>query len=187
MFSFRIDDEVELRLFEERHAEQFYALTEQNRAHLRAWLPWVDGTTSPEDTRAFIKGALQQFAHNNGFQAGIWVAGAPAGAIGFHYLDWTNRKTELGYWLGDAFQGRGVMTRACRALVDYAFDELDLQRVEIRCAVENMRSRAIPERLDFRQEGVLRQAEWLYDHFVDVVVYSVLAREWRSVAEERTS
>ncbi len=186
MFSFRIDDAIELRLLAERHAEQFFALTDQNRTHLRTWLPWVDRTTSPEDTRAFIKGALQQLADNNGFQAGIWVSGEPAGTIGFHYLDWMNRKTELGYWLGEAFQGKGVMTRACRTLVDYAFDELKLQRVVIHCALENTRSRAIPERLGFRQEGVLRQAEWVSDHFVDLIVYGVLAGEWRSAAEDKT-
>ena len=71
------------------------------------------------------------------------------------------------------------MTRACRALVDYAFSELGLNRIEIQCAVQNVKSRAIPERLDFTQEGVIRQAEWLYDHYNDHVIYGMLAEEWR--------
>ena len=71
------------------------------------------------------------------------------------------------------------MTTACRAYVDHAFTRLDVHRVEIRCAVENRRSRAIPERLGFRLEGTLRDAEWLYDHFVDSVVYGMLADEWK--------
>ncbi len=70
------------------------------------------------------------------------------------------------------------MTRACRALVDYAFAKLQLNRVEIRCATGNLRSQAIPERLGFTREGTLREGEWLYDHFVDLIVYSMLAREW---------
>ena len=69
------------------------------------------------------------------------------------------------------------MTRGCRALIAHGFTELDLHRVEIRCAVDNLKSRAIPERLGFRREGQLREVEWLYDHFVDHVVYGLLAGE----------
>ena len=69
------------------------------------------------------------------------------------------------------------MTRACRALVAHAFDTLRLQRVEIRVATGNRRSRAIPERLGFREEGILRQVEWLYNHYVDHVVYGRLASD----------
>ncbi len=71
------------------------------------------------------------------------------------------------------------MTKACSALSSYAFDELELNRVEIRCATENKRSRAIPEKLRFTQEGIVRKAEWLYDHYVDLVVYGMLAEQWR--------
>lgn len=71
------------------------------------------------------------------------------------------------------------MTKACKACIDYAFNELKLHRLEIRCAVENERSRAIPERLGFTNEGTIREAEWLYDHFVDHVVYGMLEREWK--------
>ena len=180
MFYTTIGDGAELRLLEERHAARLFALVDRNRAHLREWLPWLDTNTSVEASLHFIRHALQQFANNDGFQAGIWFEGDLAGVIGYHAIDWANRKTALGYWLGASFQGKGLMTRACQALVDYAFNELDLNRLEIRCAVGNTRSCAIPQRLGFQQEGLLRQVEWLYDHFVDHVVYSVLAREWHA-------
>ena len=180
MFRWSLGDDLELRLLEDRHAEELFALTDANRAHLREWLPWIDFTVTPADTLNFIKSGLQQFADNNGFQAGIWFNGALAGVIGYHYISWTNRKTELGYWLGAAFQGQGLMTRSCRALVNHAFDELGLNRVEIRCAPDNTRSRAIPERLGFTQEGVVRHAERRHDRFGDLVIYGVLANEWRS-------
>jgi len=93
-------------------------------------------------------------------------------------MNGANRSTSIGYWLGERFQGSGVMTKSCKALIEYAFRELKLNRVEIRCAEKNLRSRAIPERLGFVNEGMIREAEWLYDHFVDHVVYGVLAREW---------
>jgi ribosomal-protein-serine acetyltransferase len=178
MFVWRLDAESELRLLEERHAAELFALTHQNREYLRRWLPWVDATSSVDVTRKFIQTALKQFAANRGFQAGIWYQGRLAGVVGYHRIDWHNRKTSIGYWLGATFQGKGLMTRACRALLNHAFHELKLHRVEIRCAVDNRRSRAIPERLGFAQEGISRQAEWLYDHYVDHVIYGMLADEW---------
>lgn len=178
MFRLVLGEDAELRLLEARHAELLFSLVEQDRAYLRQWLAWVDSNRSVSDSQGFIHNVLQQFANNNGLQAGIWFRGALAGVIGHNYIDWANGKTELGYWLGATFQGHGLMTRACRALTDYSFHELHLNRVEILCAAGNRKSRAIPERLGFTQEGTLRQAEWLYDHFVDLIVYGMLAGEW---------
>ena len=181
MFSYRVDDEIELRLLEERHAEMLFALVDANRAYLRQWLPWLDANRDVEASRAFIRSCLQQFADNKGYQAGVWVADELAGMLGFHAIDRTNRSAMIGYWLAAGYQGRGIMTRACRALVDQAFDELGLNRVVIRCATGNTRSCAIPERLGFTHEGVKRQAEWLYDHFVDHNVYAMLAEDWAAL------
>jgi ribosomal-protein-serine acetyltransferase len=178
MFSYKLDDETELRLLEDRHAQPLFRLTEENREYLSLWLPWVQDIRTLADTQRFIRQTLKQFADNDGFHAGIWHQGDLAGVIGFHHLDWLNYKTEIGYWLGQRFQGKGIMTRACQALVDHAFFELGLNRVEIRCGVSNKRSRAIPERLGFEREGVVRHAEWLFDHYVDLVIYSMLAEDW---------
>jgi len=178
MFEFVVDDAVVLRLLEPRDAEQLFELTDSSRSYLREWLPWVDGTKNAEDTKSFIEMTKKQFASNNGFQAGIWYKGNLAGVIGFHGMNGANRSTSIGYWLGERYQGSGVMTKSCKALIEYAFRELKLNRVEIRCAEKNLRSRAIPERLGFINEGMIRETEWLYDHFVDHVVYGVLAREW---------
>jgi ribosomal-protein-serine acetyltransferase len=104
-----------------------------------------------------------------------------AGYIGLNRIDWANYRTEIGYWIGASFQGRGIMTRSCRAMLAYAFDELKLNRVEIYCAVDNLRSRAVPERLGFRKEGVMRQAERVHERYHDLVCYSMLAAEWRDL------
>ncbi len=180
MFSHKLGENTELRLLEERHAQELTDLTDRNREYLRAWLPWVDASRTVEDRKKFIRGALKQFAENSGFTAGIWHEGRLAGVIGYVSIDWDNRTTEVGYWLGEEYQGQGIVTAACRALVDHAFEELNLNRVSIACATENKKSCAIPERLGFRREGVVRQAEWLYDHFVDHVVYAILASEWQT-------
>jgi ribosomal-protein-serine acetyltransferase len=174
-----IDDQTYLKVLEEHDAEQLFILTDSCRTYLREWLPWVDSTKTIDDTIAFIKTSKKKFASNKGMDAGIWFNGQLAGVIGLHSIDWPNKKTSIGYWLGEPFQGRGLMTKSCIAMINYIFNDLQINRVEIRCAVMNSKSRAIPERLGFTNEGTIRDAEWLYDHFVDHIVYSLLAREWK--------
>jgi ribosomal-protein-serine acetyltransferase len=181
MFAHRIDDHLELRILEDHHADELYALVINNRAHARQWLPWVDDTKSVDDTKAFIRRSLERFAKQDGFQCGIFEDGKLVGGIGHLYVNWSAKKTEVGYWLAEQAQGRGIMTRAVIAMMNHAFDVYGMNRFEIHCATGNQRSRAIPERLGFKDEGTLREAGWLYDHFVDHVVYSILAREWKKL------
>lgn len=171
--------DLELDVLHEREAEELFALVDANRPYLRRWLPWLDQNTEVEHTRAFIRAARKQHDDGNGFTCGIRLRGRLVGVVGLHGIDRVNRKTSLGYWVAQPDQGRGIVTRACRALLSYLFDELGLNCVEIGCAPGNAKSAAIPERLGFVREGRLREREWLYDHYVDHVVYGMLASEWR--------
>jgi ribosomal-protein-serine acetyltransferase len=179
MFSRDLGAGICLTLLEERHTDQLFELIERNRSHLREWMPWLDWNTTTADSRGFIKGSLERFAIGNGFDAGIWYEGVLAGIIGTHYINFNSRKTEFGYWLGADFTGHGIMTKACAALLEHCFEDLKLHRVEIRCAEHNHKSCAIPERLGFSLEGTVRDAEWLYDHFVSHKVYGLLEDDWR--------
>ena len=170
-----------LRLVEESDDEELFALIDRNRAHLRGWLPWLDGNTTIDDSRAFILHSKEQHFSNRGFQAGVWYENKLAGIIGYHPIDWQNRIVMIGYWLGKEYQGKGIMTESCRLLINYAFDEYNLNRVEIRSATGNSKSCAIPERLGLTREGVIRDGEWLYDHFVDLFLYSMLATRWKEL------
>ena len=178
MFELQIDTQLSVQQLALSDAEDIFALADTSRPYLREWLPWVDATQSPDDTRAFIQSTLDQSAEKKMLACRISFQGRMAGIIGMEPLDWINSITELGYWLEPNAQGHGIMTKTCRALTDYAFTELGFNRVEIRAAPGNLKSRAIPERLGFTQEGILRDAEWLYDHFVDIIVYAMLRRDW---------
>ena len=183
---FELSEDCELRLLEEADADELYALIEANRASLARWLPWAAGQDRG-GTLEFIRLARRQRADNAGATFAIVCGGALAGVIGMEPLDWAHRATSIGYWLGEGHRGRGVMTRAVRALVDHAVFEWDLNRVEIRAAVGNAPSRAIPARLGFREEGTLRQAERVGDGYLDSVVYSMLATDWRGLARTKRS
>ena len=171
---------MRLNLLEPRHAVELFRVVDSNRNHLREWLPFIDDYQSVAAATQFITRNREDNGRDTGLAIGIWVGEMLAGVVTCDPIDWSNRAVLIGYWLGKSFEGRGIMTRTCNALIDLAFDELGLNRVEISCAVENRRCRLVPERLGLRQEGVSRQREWLYDHFVDTVSYSVLASDWKN-------
>jgi ribosomal-protein-serine acetyltransferase len=194
MLSPRLDS-LGVRPLEPEDAEELHALLEANRSHLARWLPWAAGQER-DGTERFLAEAEGQFARDDGFQARIAPEGeiigvvgfhariAPEGEIigvvGFHAIDWVNRSTSLGYWLGADAQGKGTMTTVVKSLCDHVFYEWELHRLEIHCAPENLRSRAIPERLGFREEARLRETELIGDRYLDSVVYGMLEDEWGS-------
>jgi carbamoyl-phosphate synthase large subunit len=173
----RLSEHLRLRPVEPSDAAEVHALIEANRAYLAEFMPWAIAGRL-EDTRAYIDSASARLAANDGFDCAIVSDGRIIGMVGFHAVNWDNRSTSIGYWLAAAEQGRGTMTAAVRALVDHAFEVFKLNRLVITAAVQNARSRAIPERLGFRLEGTLRQEELVGDRYYDQVVYSVLAAEW---------
>ncbi|MEI4768150.1 GNAT family protein [Psychrobacillus sp. FJAT-51614] len=177
-FTYKIDEKTELKMLDLQESEQLFYLTIGSKETLREWLPFIDFTQKVTDTQNFIQSTMKQYSENNGFQAGIWYEGKMAGVIGFHKIDWNNKSTSIGYWLSNDYVGLGLMTKSVKAFIDYAIKDINLNRVEIRAAIGNKKSRAIPERLGFTEEGCVREAEWLYDHYVDHVVYGMLAKDW---------
>lgn len=168
-----------LRALEDGDAEELFALIETNRAHLAHWMPFVGQTRGVADSLAFIRAARRQHEENRGMQLALRQDDRIIGVVGFHAIDWTRKSTSIGYWLAADRQGAGTMTAAVCALLNHAFDTWQLSRVEIRAGVLNARSRAIPLRLGFREEGVLRAAERIGSRVIDHVIYVMTAREWR--------
>jgi ribosomal-protein-serine acetyltransferase len=156
-------------------AEPIWTIVDAERDRLGVWLPWVEVTTSIDDQRRWLESVLADTRNLDG--SGIFVDGEYAGGVGLT-RDLFGVSGEIGYWIGSAHEGKGLVTRATRAMIDIGFRELGLHRIMIQAAVENVRSRAIPERLGFTQEGVLRQAERGSAGFHDLVVYGLLEEEW---------
>lgn len=176
--SFVIDEVTALRVLREADAAELYALTDANRTFLRRWLPWVDVVTCEDDTRSFIATVGAQHKEGRGPTFGIFRNGALAGVVGFLPIDRVNRIGEIGYWLAEREQGRGVMTACCRFAVRYGFLTLDLNRIQIAAGIDNAASRAIPERLGFKLEGVLRAREQVNGAFIDHAMYALLRSDF---------
>lgn len=178
MFVYEVDEEISLRMLAAFDAERLFYITNQSRSYLREWLPWVDETTTVDDSLSFIKNTFQLHAERKGTTAGIFYNEKLVGVAGFNSIDWKNNVGYIGYWLASDYQGHGIMTRTVQALVNYAFNDLNLNRIDIRAATKNYKSQAIPKKLGFSKEGILKQAEWLYDHYVDHIVFGIVKEDW---------
>jgi ribosomal-protein-serine acetyltransferase len=178
-----VDDHTSLRSIQEADAADIFGLVDANRDHLREWLPWLDSNRSVDDTLAFIRFVRPREAEGRAFTGVVEHDGEVCGLAAFNFIDPVSRACEIGYWLRRDRQGRGIVSACCRSLIEHAFDSLNLNRVNIPVAVGNAKSRAIPERLGFHIDGRLRDAEWLYDHYVDHVLYTLLRRD-RSTGSE---
>lgn len=174
MTEIEIRPDLKLVQLSERHARELFELTDKNRAHLREWLPWLDQTTKREDTVLFIRGTK----NSPGLNFAIFLDGKIVGNVGHNQYSPANKTASFGYWLAKDAGGKGVMSAAVKALIDFTFKEMQVECIQIKAATENQKSRALAERLGFKFEGILRQREWLYDHFVDHASYSLLKSEW---------
>lgn len=143
-------------------------------------MSWAHDALSRADMLQFLEYAEDARAAGADFNYGIREHGKLVGAIELYYRDAKNRMARIGYWLDRDSTGRGVMTKSVRSLVQIAFDELEIHRIEIRCAPENRASRAIPERLGFTNEGTQRDVLLLRDRFQDLMMYSLLSSEHRT-------
>jgi len=180
MYIQEVDQHMKLRMLTIRDAEPLFQLIESSRTYLKEWLPWLSKTRNLTDVRTTIKESFQTYANQRDLRAGIFIDNILVGVLSYNEFDWQNKIGYIGYWLGKDYQGKGIMTKAVAAFIDYGFNELNLNKIDIRTAFENIKSQMIPKRLNFKQEGHLRQAEWLYDHYVDHLVFGMLKEDWNS-------
>jgi len=169
-----VDQTIQLELITENHAQPIFDIVDKNRAHLREWLPFVDRMQTVEFAENFVKGAMQRNKDGQEYAFVIVESGKVVGRIGVYKIDGQNKIGEIGYWLAENLQGKGIITKSCQSIIDFCFSDLKLNRIEIKCGTGNLKSKTIPEKLNFTKEGVIRQGELVYDQFIDLNLYSLL-------------
>lgn len=174
---FDLGDGALLRQYRIEDLGALWEAVEEERARIGPWMPWVEPTRTIDDERVWLERVVADPASLEGL--GIWVEGEFAGGTGLN-VDPFGISAEIGYWIRSRFEGRGLVTKACERLIGHAFDGLGVHRVIIRAGTENVRSRAIPERLGFTFEGVQREEGRGSGGFYDLRMYAMLDREWRA-------
>jgi ribosomal-protein-serine acetyltransferase len=199
MFNLTIDQEIHLRTLHPDDSEELFELLEQNRPRLR---PWIGPSVLPETAKAariytiecyfrsldpltaidtpYIDEVRPYFPPlNPPMEMGIWFRGDLAGVISLSILPGSDTAAEFGYWIAGEKEGKGVIMRCVSALMDYAIDNMNIERFVIGCALTNQRSRAVPERLGYRLQATIPNGEVVGEHVYDRVVYGIRSNEWR--------
>ena len=179
MLRWPIADAVELRIPEERHAQDLFDVIERNRERLERWMHWAHHTHSKDDVLAFIRSARGDFRKPDSLHLLIVCRGKISGGCSLILIN--EKSGEIGYWIDSAEEGKGIVTACCRELIRYGFEETGLNRIQIRCAVGNKRSASIPRRLAFVYEGTLRETIPCGSGLLDAEVYSLLKREYQAL------
>jgi ribosomal-protein-serine acetyltransferase len=162
------------------HAAAVYAAIEKNRAHLTPWFPWAEKTKSVDDVLSFYRRGDAKRELGELIEYVIVEHETVIGVIDIHSIERFGRSGRIGYWLVENAQGRGTMTRAVAAVTDVAFLKAGLNRLEIRTAPNNVRSRSIPIRLGYRLECILEEGGVLHERFVDMEQFVMLAKRWKN-------
>ena len=157
-------------------ADALFEIIDLNRENFREFLGWLNTAKSAEDTRKFIECRVAEFQKREGAYFKIVVNGTIQGVISIQAVERAQHRAALGYWLSASLSGRGIMTEAASLITKYGFEEFGLHRIEIRCSTKNRASQRVAEKLGYTKEGVLKEAEFLYDHYDDQFVYGKIHR-----------
>ena len=176
-----VNDNIRLEQIKLSMASEIFAAIDRDRLYLKQWLPFVDMTQDISDTEQFVKNVSSDKKYKRDDIYSIWYRETFAGLVGFKDTDWNNRKTELGYWLAEKLQGKGIITACVKKLISYAFVKMKLNRVQIKVAIGNDKSAAIPKRLGFQLEGIERAGEFHDNKFLDLQIFSLLKQDWLTI------
>ena len=174
-----LGDGVTMRLIRESDVDAVLDVVTCNYDHLRTFMEWAKPNYSRADAEEWVLTTANRTSNDQPLNMGIFRDERMIGTIGFAIFDHGAKVTEIGYWIDAKEQGKGIISRATERLLDIAFDELGMNRVQIRCADANARSAAVPQKFGFKKEGVQRQHIMRDGTVYDFLIYGLLAEEWR--------
>lgn len=178
LFSIKIDKDISLALVQESFAPIYFKLIKENSTYLGKWLSWPSLCKSEQDSIVFIRNSLHDYADGKSMVCAIWFNEELVGTASFNIINYDLKKVEIGYWIIESAQGNGIITRVCEKLIDIAFHQLKMQKIQISAATENLASRAVCERLGMTLEGVISNAENLNGQIVDHAIYALVNKSF---------
>ncbi|MFG2662946.1 GNAT family N-acetyltransferase [Streptomyces sp. NPDC048387] len=177
MFAIDLAEDAQLFPLEVWHAEEFLAHMDRGRESIGEFIGFPDRATDLESARELLRSNAEKSAADGARLYGIRLGGTLVGGVLFRTFDAAQGTCEIGCWMEPAGTGRGLVTTACRVLIDWAFDVRGMHRVEWYVSSGNSKSIAVAERLGLTREGVLRQRHLHRGVRHDTEIWSLLAPE----------
>jgi RimJ/RimL family protein N-acetyltransferase len=163
-----------------------HAAVAESRTELTPWIDWAEQDLDLDAVRESLVRARARFMLREDLRFHLFLRDDPqefVGSTGLHHIDWSVPRLEIGYWLRTRFAGQGYATEAVRGITDFAFGELDAERLEIWCDARNERSAAVARRAGFRQEALMRHNERdTAGGLSDSLGFGLLRAEWQALS-----
>lgn len=175
----KVNENIILKTLELEDVEYRYKVIDENRKFLRKWLGWLDMYESPKDLMEYTKICQEKEKNKEGYAFGIYYLSKFVGCIEIQEINYRNKRCEIGYWLAEKENGKGIMKKSCESVINYIYDSTDLNRISILVATENFASQAIAQKLGFEKEGKLIDNECLYGKYVDNYIFSMTRNRWK--------
>lgn len=147
-------------------AYNYVEVVSESLAEFSQWLGWASYVPSIESTEDYLRECCANWIikTNNGVGMPLCIIDRETekflGMIVLHNVNWDFPRFEFGYWIRTSYAGKGLMSETVNALTRYCFLELKAKRIEIRCEVDNARSKKVPERLGYQLEARLRMNQF---------------------------
>jgi RimJ/RimL family protein N-acetyltransferase len=171
----RLLSTCKINLYELADAEDLVAAVVESVADVGRWMGWCHPRYSLDEARHWIRTQQELTPQGLAYEFAIRDdAGRYLGGCGVNQVNKTNRFANLGYWVRTSAMGQGVAPAAVRLVADEVFRETDLVRLEIVCAVRNVRSQRVAEKVGAMREGVLRRRLVIPGGCSDAVMYSLV-------------
>jgi ribosomal-protein-serine acetyltransferase len=181
MFSYPLKMDCYLALIEKRHYKKFFNFIEKNREYYRGILHFIDNLKNEKDSEAFILNSLGMMIEGKMVFWGIWSKEDIVGEVSIRDIDEEFKSAEIGYFVDKDFEGKGIVSQACKILINYVFKEFDIERLELGCDVKNIKSQHIADKLGFKIEGIARKGFVADGKLVDCSIYSLLKSEYKDI------
>jgi len=173
MFKVVVDNDITLHLVHQAFVPRYVQLVKESREYISQWMAWPLFCQTEDDFKKFVTGSLHKYADGQSMNCSIEYRGEIVGNCGFNSINHQLQVVEIGYWIGEKYQGNGIITRVCQYLIDYAFTELDMHKVQISAAEENLPSRSVCERLGMTLEGIITNKEKIGERILNHAIYGL--------------
>ncbi|XP_078483542.1 putative ribosomal N-acetyltransferase YdaF [Ciona intestinalis] len=172
-YIFDVNERIFLRPLTIGDAQQSLDLINKNRERLAEWLPWVAHVKCIDDELNFIKSTITTIANGTSLEMGLFERNTSTLMGMCCFVSITGETGYIGYWLGSDHTGKGIITKACRKLIEIGFQQLNLKKIIIHTNPANKNSQAVAERLNFITNGKLQPVLY-FGSIVDMLVYEYI-------------
>ena len=185
-------DRLLLRPYRSQDAVALYGAVLESRDEVRPWLLWTRNILSVEDAITYQRHTAVYFEAMESLTLGIFHKEEKRllGGICFHLCEWEMAQFEMGFWIRTSETGQGYASEAARKLIRFAFEDLAATRIEMWIEKDNRASRAVPEKIGFFLEGVMREKSFggqLQDFALYAMIRADYEKEKEGIIENRRS